>query len=150
MAALPLYRLVLLGCLLGGGSSVAAIDPTPPRLLLHDFERPTSPVPGTIASAWSADPEQPAGRIVTQMQAAPAPRSGRALHLAYRFAPGADDAIDISFHEQLQHGFRHRPQKIPFASLLQKLHQWHPGIGHRGLLGCWCCFGTPPYNQTAR
>ncbi len=145
MAALPLYRLVLLGCLLGGGSSVAAIDPTPPRLLLHDFERPTSPVPGTIASAWSADPEQPAGRIVTQMQAAPAPRSGRALHLAYRFAPGADDAIgwqlrlpdlDASAYDHLELWIR-GDRQAGFAPALQlefkqTLAGAPPGLLRRG------------------
>jgi hypothetical protein len=32
----------------------------------------------------------------------------------------ADQAFDIGFHQDLQHGFRHRSQDIPLATFLQQ------------------------------
>jgi hypothetical protein len=47
--------------------------------------------------------------------------------------PGADQALDIGFHQDLQHRLRHGSQEIPVAALLQQLGQRHSVVGHRVL-----------------
>ena len=47
--------------------------------------------------------------------------------------PGADQAFDIGFHQNLQHGLRNGSQKIAFAALLQQLDRCHSLVGHRVL-----------------
>src|ERR1700746_193442 len=55
-------------------------------------------------------------------------RVGRALMPA-----GADQAFDISFHQNLQYRLRHGSQEIAIAALLQQVNQPHSVIGHRVL-----------------
>src|SRR5919202_2266052 len=50
-------------------------------------------------------------------------------------APGADEALDIGFHEDLQDGFGHAAQEVALSTLLQQGGKWHAVIGHRGLSG---------------
>ena len=47
--------------------------------------------------------------------------------------PGADQALDIGFHQDLQHRLRNSSQKIAIAALLQQLGQRHSLFGHRVL-----------------
>ena len=49
--------------------------------------------------------------------------------------PGADQAFDIGFHQDLQHGSRHALQKIILAALLQKFDECHVLFGHWVLKG---------------
>jgi hypothetical protein len=46
---------------------------------------------------------------------------------------GADETLDIGFHQDLQHCLRHRSQEIAVAALLQQLGQRHSVVGHRVL-----------------
>ncbi len=48
---------------------------------------------------------------------------------------GAHQALDISFHEELQHALRHSAENVTFAALLQQLRKWQSVLGHRGVLG---------------
>jgi hypothetical protein len=48
---------------------------------------------------------------------------------------GADQAFDISLHQNLQHRLRHGSQKIAIAALLQQVNQRHSVVGHRILGG---------------
>ena len=50
------------------------------------------------------------------------------------FVPaGADQALDIGLHDQLQDGLGDGAQKVALIVLCQKLGQVHVGLGHRGL-----------------
>ncbi len=51
--------------------------------------------------------------------------------------PGADQAFDIGFHQDLQHGLRNGSQEIRVAALLQQLDQRHSFVGHRVLGRLW-------------
>ncbi len=51
---------------------------------------------------------------------------GRALVPA-----GADQALHIGLHQELQHGLGHGPQEVALAGLLQQLRQWQSVLGHR-------------------
>ena len=44
---------------------------------------------------------------------------------------GADQALDIGLHQNLQHSFRHGAQEIALAALLQQLDKRHSVVGHR-------------------
>ena len=57
---------------------------------------------------------------------------------------GADQPLDIGFHQDLQHRLRHGSQEIAVAALLQQLGQRHSLVGHRvlGGLGVKCCNST--------
>jgi hypothetical protein len=55
---------------------------------------------------------------------------GRAL-----VAAGADQALDIGFHQDLQHCLRHRSKEVTLATLLQQLDKRHSVIVHRVLGG---------------
>ena len=59
-------------------------------LLLHDFER-ISGVPnlGGTMSGWTAEPGERRSQIDYRLEPASGPDRSRALHLRYRFAPGA-------------------------------------------------------------
>ena len=46
---------------------------------------------------------------------------------------GADQPLDIGFHQDLQHGLRYGPQEIIVAAILQQLHKRHSVLGHRVL-----------------
>jgi hypothetical protein len=46
---------------------------------------------------------------------------------------GANQAVNIGFHNQLQHRLGDAAQKISLIVLCQKLGQVHAGLGHRGL-----------------
>jgi len=48
---------------------------------------------------------------------------------------GADQAFDVSLHQNLQHRLRHGSQKIAIAALLQQVNQRHSVVGHRVLGG---------------
>ena len=48
-------------------------------------------------------------------------------------AAGADPALDIGLHQQLQHRFGGRSQEILATALRQQLGQWHALLGHRVL-----------------
>jgi hypothetical protein len=48
---------------------------------------------------------------------------------------GADQALDIGFHQQLQNALGYGTKKVAFAALLQELCQWQSILGHRGVLG---------------
>jgi len=48
---------------------------------------------------------------------------------------GADQAFDISLHQDLQHRLRHGSQKIAIAALLQQVNQRHSVVGRRVLGG---------------
>ena len=50
---------------------------------------------------------------------------------------GADQPLDIGFHQDLQHRLRHGSQKIGVAALLQQLDKRHSVLGHRVLGGYW-------------
>jgi hypothetical protein len=61
--------------------------------------------------------------------------------VAGAFVPaGADQALDIGFHQNLQHRLRYGSQEIAVAALLQQLNQRHSVVGHRvlGGLGVKC------------
>ena len=62
---------------------------------------------------------------------------GRAL-----VPPGADQALDIGFHQDLQHRLRHGSQEVALAALLQQLGQRHVLLGHRVLGGLGVKFGN--------
>jgi site-specific DNA recombinase len=47
--------------------------------------------------------------------------------------PRADQPFDIGFHQDLQHGLRHGPEKIAITALLQQLDKRHSVVGHRVL-----------------
>ena len=51
--------------------------------------------------------------------------------------PGADQALDIGFHQDLQHRLRNSSQKIAIAALLQQLGKRYSVVGHRVLGGLW-------------
>ncbi|MCK7582482.1 MAG: hypothetical protein MZV65_47470 [Chromatiales bacterium] len=55
----------------------------PARLLLHDFERIASPLPGVAMSGWTTAPGIGAGRVWYGIEPAQRPDRGRALHLRY-------------------------------------------------------------------
>ncbi|MDS4041489.1 MAG: glucoamylase family protein [Candidatus Competibacter sp.] len=94
MRACLFGRLILLGGLLFRPDWAApAIEPAMPPLVLHDFEQTTSPTPGVGMSGWTADPAYPTGQVRYRREPARRPGSERALHLHYRFDPGATDAI---------------------------------------------------------
>ena len=57
---------------------------------------------------------------------------GCALAAAF-IASGADQAVHIHLHQQLQHRLRHAAQKITITGLLQKLGQRQSLLGHRVL-----------------
>ncbi len=46
---------------------------------------------------------------------------------------GADQTLDIGFHQDLQHRLRHGSQEIAVAALLQQFDQRHSVVGHRVL-----------------
>jgi len=46
---------------------------------------------------------------------------------------GADQAVDITLHDQLKNGLGNAAQQIALIMLGQKLGQVHVGLGHRGL-----------------
>ena len=52
-------------------------------------------------------------------------------------ATGADQALDIGFHQDLQHRLRHRPQEVAVPALLQQLGKRHSVLGHRVLGAGW-------------
>ena len=86
--------------LLGHGAVALAADPPdppirpePPGLLLHDFERATAPLPGVTMSGWTAEPGIDAGRVWYGIEPSQRAGGGRALHLRYRFGPGATGDI---------------------------------------------------------
>ncbi len=61
------------------------------------------------------------------------------------FVPaGADQALDIRLHQNLEHRFRHRSQEIALTALPQQVGQGHCLFGHRVLSG----FGVKPCNST--
>ena len=61
---------------------------------------------------------------------------GRALAAAL-VPPGADQPLDVGFHQHLQHRLRHGSQKIAVAGLLQQLGQRQSLLGHRVLSRSW-------------
>ena len=84
-------RLVLLGSLLfcASGLALAAMP-----LILHDFERADgAPNLGGTMSGWTAEPGRQVGWVGYRLEPAHRPDSRRALHLHYRFAPGATGDI---------------------------------------------------------
>ena len=81
-----LFGILLLWC---SGLTLAAAAATTP-LLLHDFERATgTPNLGGTMSGWTAEPGHRTGRVQYRLEPASGPDRSRALHLRYRFAPGA-------------------------------------------------------------
>ncbi|HOW63220.1 MAG TPA: hypothetical protein PLJ20_11670, partial [Candidatus Contendobacter sp.] len=81
-----LFGILLLWC---SGLTLAAEAATTP-LLLHDFERATgTPNLGGTMSGWTAEPGHRTGRVEYRLEPASGPDRSRALHLRYRFAPGA-------------------------------------------------------------
>ena len=48
---------------------------------------------------------------------------------------GADQALDIGLHQNLQHRLSHGSQKIAITALLQQVNQRHSVVGHRILGG---------------
>jgi hypothetical protein len=50
---------------------------------------------------------------------------------------GADQPLDIGFHQDLQHRLRYGSQEIGVAALLQQLDKRHSVVGHRVLGACW-------------
>jgi hypothetical protein len=44
---------------------------------------------------------------------------------------GADQPLDIGFHQQLQHGLGNQPQKVAVGGLLHELGQCQSLLGHR-------------------
>ena len=102
MIRFDLRLLICLSGLLGFDPALSAADSPDPlapprsaRLLLHDFERTVSPLPGAAMSGWTAEPGIDAGRIWYGIEPAHRPDGGRALHLRYRFDP--DAAGDIGW-----------------------------------------------------
>lgn len=57
---------------------------------------------------------------------------GRALAVAL-MPPGADQALDIGLHDQLQHRLGDGAQKVALVVLCEKLGKVHVRLGHRGL-----------------
>ena len=45
-------------------------------------------------------------------------------------AASTDQALDIGFHQNLQHRLRHGSQEVALAALLQQLGQCHVLLGH--------------------
>ena len=115
------YRLALfLLCIVG---PAFATEP----LILHNFERPTSPTPGISMSSWTTDPDQPAGQIRYRRESVQRGDSHRALYLQYRFQPGATGAIgwqlslpdlDASAYDHLELWIR-GDQQAGFAEALK-------------------------------
>jgi hypothetical protein len=68
---------------------------------------------------------------------------GRAL-AATLVTPGADHALHIGLHQQLQHRLRHGAQEISLSGLLQQLSKRQSLLGHRVLsrLGVKRCNST--------
>ncbi len=105
---------VLLSCLcsLAWASPLAA----PPRLLLHDFERPSgAPNADGAMSGWTAEPGRASGQIHYRLEPAQRAGSHRALHLRYRFAEhGVSDLgwqitlpdLDASAYDHLEFWIR--------------------------------------------
>lgn len=71
----------------------SATSTTPARLVLHDFERQSGPLPGVQMSTWTAGPRLHAGRIAYRLESSQRPDGGRALHLRYRFHPDAHNEM---------------------------------------------------------
>jgi len=44
---------------------------------------------------------------------------------------GADQALHVGLHQELDHGLGHRSQEVALAGLLQQLGQWQSVLGHR-------------------
>jgi hypothetical protein len=57
---------------------------------------------------------------------------GRAL-IGPLVLAGADQALDIGFHDQLQNSLGDRTQKVAAVLLCEKPGKVHVGLGHRGL-----------------
>ena len=156
MLTLFSHRLILLLLSVAGPACAA----TP--LILHDFERPVSPMPGVAMSIWTTDPEQSAGRIRYRLTPDGRTESGRALYLQYRFNPDATEALgwqlslpdlDASAYDHLELWIRGDAQ-TDFAKALklefkQPLADGPPGLLRQGstliegVTGDWQRFQVP-------
>lgn len=139
-------RLALLLCSLFYSSWAAgAAQSAVPPLVLHDFERAASPTPGIMMSGWTAEPGRYAGQVGYRLEPAGRPGGRRALHLRYRFFPGATDAIgwqlalpdlDASAYDHLEFWIR-GDERAGFADSLkiefkQPLAEGPPGLLRQG------------------
>ncbi len=107
-----LFGILLLWC---SGLTLAAEAATTP-LLLHDFERADgAPNSGGAMSGWTAESSRQTGRVWYRLEPAAGPDRSRALHLRYRFAPGATGDLgwqitlpdlDASAYDHLQFWIR--------------------------------------------
>ena len=78
--------LSVFGLILAAEAATASVAP----LLLHDFERASgAPNLGGTMSGWTAEPGRQTGRVEYRLEPGAGPDRSRALHLRYRFAPGA-------------------------------------------------------------
>src|SRR6202011_4357926 len=59
-------------------------------------------------------------------------------------APGANQPLDVTFHQQLQHRLGHGSQKISIAGLLQQIGQHQSLFFHRALSRASGCSMAPP------
>ncbi len=157
--------------LLSHGPTVPAADspkpsampaPMPARLLLHDFERIASPLPGVAMSGWTAEPGTGVGRVWYGIEPAQRVGGGRALHLHYRFDPDATSDIgwqlslpdlDASAYDHLEFWVR-GDERIGYADALkiefkQPLADAPPGLLRKGstvvtgINGDWRHFQVP-------
>jgi hypothetical protein len=156
--------LVITGSLFDpGGAVLAAESALLPPLVLHDFERAASPIPGVTMRGWTAEPGHYAGRIsYRQEPIQPRGHSRRALHLRYRFFPDATDPIgwqlrlpdlDASAYDHLELWIR-GDETTGYADALklefkQPLPEGSPGLLRQGsyvvtgITGDWQRFRIP-------
>ncbi|MCB1777264.1 MAG: DUF3131 domain-containing protein, partial [Candidatus Competibacteraceae bacterium] len=123
MLSTLLKRLVWLSILFYPSASVLAAAP----LVLHDFERLTSPTPGVAMRVWTTDPDRPSGRISYRLEAVQRAESRHALYLQYHFDPSATEAmgwqlslpnLDASAYDHLEFWIR-GDARVGFAKALK-------------------------------
>ena len=145
MKPAPILLLMLTVCSGFSAGLVLAGEATPPHLVLHDFERLESPTPGITMGSWATKPGRYPGLLSYRLEPAQRPGSQRALHLHYRFLPGATEAIgwqlrlpdlDASAYDHLELWIR-GDQKAGYADTLklefkQPLTQGPPGLLRQG------------------
>src|SRR5829696_10425281 len=86
---------------------------------------------GTLAKLRDAQLKRSEARVERALAIAVAPRQALGAALV---PSSADHALDIGFHQHLEHRFSNAAQGIAVPALLDQVGQWHSVVGHRDLL----------------
>ena len=121
LRSIRLGAMIMTGSLIAFGGAASATESVIPPLILHDFEQTLSPTPGVMMSGWTTEPGHHPGLLSYRLEPAQRPGSRRALHLRYRFFPGATEAM----------GWQLRLPSLD-ASTYDHLELWIRGDEHTG------------------